>query len=119
MAKKDVQRDSVESAIAYIVIRRLMKKVDETSAYQMGLIDKNYKILRDPQNEDEELALSPLNLLVFQLRRVLGPAINRLLRFLYVNNWDDDKFLDLLLTRSLVSNRSNVKKVVDDLKKLR
>lgn len=117
MTKKNPQREDVESAVAYIVIRKLMRNLKDTSAYKLGLIDSRYKLIREPETEEEEDALSPLNLLVFQIKRVLGPGISRLFAFLYVNNSSEDKYLDSLLTRGMLKNRSDITKVINDLKR--
>lgn len=115
MRKKNPQRESVESAVAYIVIRKLMKDVKETDAYKLGLIDKRYNILREPKTEEEELALNPLNLLIFKLRQVLGPNISRLFRFLYLNNYDEDKYMDSLLVKGMLKSNSDIMRVVKEL----
>jgi|WetSurSiteA1Bulk_404760.scaffolds.fasta_scaffold121369_1 hypothetical protein len=115
--KRTPQQTDVESAVAYIVLRKLMKNVRDTDAFKLGLIDQNYKIIRQPENEIEQGALNPLNMLIFTLKRALGPNISKLFQFLYLNNYDEDKYMDSLLVRGMIKNRSDIVKVMNDLYK--
>lgn len=114
---KNPNKNEVESAIAYIVIRKLMIDVQKHKAYQLGLIDKQFNVIRDPKTDDETEELNPLNLLIFKIRNVLGPNISRLFKFLFLNNYSEDKYIDTLLVKSIISNRQDISRVVSELKK--
>ena len=114
---KNHNRSEVESAIAYIIIRKLMIDVKQHKAYQLGLIDKRFNVIRDPKNDDELDELNPLNLLIFKIRNVIGPNISLLFKFMFLNNYAEDKYIDTLLVKSVVSNRQDITRVVSELKK--
>jgi len=110
------KKDDVEMAVLYVVLSRLMKSAEDFEAYNMGLIDKNFKILRDPETDEEEDALSPLNLFIFTLKNAFGSRLMTLFRFLYLNNYKDDYVIDKLMTKGMISNRSEVQRIAKDLK---
>jgi hypothetical protein len=111
------KRQEVEMAVLYVVLSRLMMPADKFDAYDLGLIDKSFKILREPTNDVEEDAMSPLNVFVFTLKNAFGSKIMTLFKFLYLNNYKDDFVLDKLMTKSIISSRSEVKRIAKDLKK--
>ena len=113
----DNKKEDVELAVLYIILKRLMQKPEDFDAYDLGLIDKNFKILREPENDEEEEALSPLNVFIFTLRNAFGPRILTLFKFLYLNNYSEDYVLDKLMTKGIISSRSDVARMAKDLKR--
>jgi len=116
MANKK-KKDDVEMAVLYIVLSRLMKPATDFAAYDLGLIDNNFNILRDPETDEEEDALSPLNLFIFSLKNTFGSRLLTLFRFLYLNNYKDDYVMDKLMTKGMISSRSEVQRIAKDLKR--
>ena len=108
--------DEVEQSVLYVVLARLMKRVEDTDAYKLGLIDRKYKILREPETEEERRALSPLNLFIFQLKRSLGTRLIAMFRYLYLNNYDEDEVLNRLAIKGTIKSRVEVKKAMESVK---
>jgi hypothetical protein len=61
----------VDNAIAYKILHMLVKKFDETKAFELGLIDKSGNKLKDPVTDDEKNAYDLLDRLVFSLKRII------------------------------------------------
>ncbi len=113
----DKKRQDVEMAVLYVVLSRLMMPAEKFDAFKFGLIDKTFKIIKDPQTPEEEEAMSPLNVFIFTLKNAFGARIMTLFKFLYLNNYGDDYVLDKLMTKGIISSRAEVKRIASDLKK--
>jgi len=111
------KKQEVEMAVLYVVLSRLMMPAEKFDAYDLGLIDKAFKIIKEPSTSEEEEAMSPLNVFVFTLKKAFGSRILTLFKFLYLNNYGDDYVLDKLMTKGMISSRSEVKRIATDLKK--
>jgi hypothetical protein len=87
-----------------------------TKAYDIGLIDEKGNTIKEPENEDEEEALTVLDKLGFKIRRMLGSRISELSTFAYVKSIPG-KYQDLLSTNS-VEKKAMVKRVTKDIENL-
>ena len=66
-------KDSVEqSIIAGYLMNKLETPVEKTEAYKMGIINKNYKMIKKPETIEEKAAYSHLDQYVFNLKQMLG-----------------------------------------------
>ena len=64
----------VDNLIAYRILSMLVTPFDKTSAYRLGIIDEEGKILRkmaDLRTDEERNAYTYLHRLVFNLKRIL------------------------------------------------
>lgn len=50
----------------------LLKPFEQQKAFKLGLIDKEGKELREPSNEDEELAYTLLHKVCFELKKIMN-----------------------------------------------
>ena len=112
----DKKRQDVEMAVLYVVLSRLMMPAEKFEAYDLGLIDKTFKVIKEPITNEEIDAMSPLNVFIFTLKNAFGSRIMTLFRFLYLNNYRDDYVLDKLMTKGIISSRAEVKRIAKDLK---
>ena len=65
----------VDNLIAYRILSMLVTPFDKTSAYRLGIIDEEGKILRkmtDLRTDEERTAYTYLHRLVFNLKRILN-----------------------------------------------
>jgi hypothetical protein len=109
-------KDEKEMAILYIVLSRLMTEVKETDAYSLGLIDNKYKIIRDPETDEEHEALSPLWLFIFKLKRALGTRLLSLFKYMYLKNYTEDGVLSKISLIGAMKTRSEIKQVEREFK---
>tara|TARA_B110000503_G_C7143390_1_gene411874 strand:- start:839 stop:1318 length:480 start_codon:yes stop_codon:yes gene_type:complete len=65
----------VDNLIAYRILSMLVKPFDKTSAYKLGIIDNDGKVLKlskDLETDEEKSAYDYLHRLVFNLKRLLN-----------------------------------------------
>ena len=107
-----------ELAIVYVVLARLMKDAESTDAFKLGLIDKKYKVLRDPETDDEKFAMSPLWIFIFKIKRALGTRIISIFRYMYLKNFNEDEVINKLATLGSIKTRSEIKMMKRDMEKV-
>lgn len=110
--------EQINNVLSYVLVKKIMTRVNRTKAYKLGLVDFEGKTKRKPETTDEKSALSILDKYVFKLKRMLGPRINELSNFLYVNSLDSN-IEDFLTVKGGAQNKASVKRVSDDLIKLK
>ena len=58
-----------------LLLTELKKPFTEFDAYRLGLINENGNKLKEPITEEENMAMSPANRTLFQIKRFLGSKI--------------------------------------------
>ena len=109
-------RKNIDSILAYVLIKSIMTNPMTTDAYELGLIDEKGNIIKEPETEEEQEALTVLDKIGFKIRRMLGSRISELSSFVYVKSIPD-KYQDLLATNS-VEKKAMVKRVTKDINSL-
>jgi hypothetical protein len=113
-AEKNV---AAEEYAAYLIGKRLLTKPQDTEAFRLGLIDADGLIVREPENREEEAALTLLDKLALHLRKQLGTRVNRLRDFMSVYMGDEDKFGDKFVLKGGMEKRSQVQSLGNKLTK--
>ena len=72
------QRQKIDDILSYAVIKKLVTPVTKTQAYKLGLVDTKGKIIRNPETDEEEMALSIFDKFMFRLKNLLGSKISQL-----------------------------------------
>lgn len=62
-----------------IFLSRLTDVITETAAYKLGLINEEGMKIKNPQTAEEKAALTPLDMYIFKIRRMLGEEKIKLL----------------------------------------
>ena len=109
-------RKNIDSILSYILIKSIMTNPMSTKAYDLGLIDEKGNIIKEPETEDEQDALTVLDKIGFNIRRMLGSRISELSSFAYIKSIPG-KYQDLLSTNS-VEKKAMVKRVTKDIENL-
>lgn len=109
-------RKNIDSILSYILIKSIMTNPMSTKAYDLGLIDEKGNIIKEPETEDEQDALTVLDKIGFKIRRMLGSRISELSSFAYIKSIPG-KYQDLLSTNS-VEKKAMVKRVTKDIENL-
>ena len=73
---ENFKESATDTIIAWIIFRKLLRKAKDTDAFKLGLIDKNYKILKKPKTKAEKKAMSLLDKLLFRIQNLLGSKIS-------------------------------------------
>lgn len=115
--KSFANTEHLDMVLTYVLVQKLLTRINNTEAYKLGLIDNNGLVIRTPDTKEEEESLGMLDKFVFKLKRMLGPKMNQLSNFLYVNSLDND-ITKFLTVKGGVHNRASVKKVKSDVEKL-
>jgi len=115
MATRSRYYEENELAIVYVVLARLMKDAKSTDAFKLGLIDSKYKVLRDPETEDEKYAMSPLWIFIFKIKRALGTRVISIFRYMYLKNFNEDEVINKLATLGSIKTRSEIKMMKRDM----
>lgn len=109
--------ENLDNVIAFLVIKKLVTPIEKTDAYSLGLVDKQGKILRNPETDEEKYALTTLDKFMFKLKRLLGGKIMQLNNFLYLHTINSSLHRNLFV-RGNVEQRSEIKRVKQGLDKL-
>ena len=107
----------VDNVLAYVFVKKLIKPVTDSDAFKMKLIDKEGKIIKPPQTEEEERALSMFDRIVFKIKRLLGSRLAKLNAFIYLRSLDDD-FYDNLVVTGALSKKAAIRRMEKDIEQV-
>jgi len=62
---------AVDLILIYQFLKRLTTPFDKTEAFELGIIDKNGKKLKDPETKEEEEAYGYFDRLVFNIKKLI------------------------------------------------
>ncbi len=86
--EKELNESAIDLLALGVILKKLMTPVERTPAFKLGLIDKNYKKLKDPETREEKKAISILDKFVFKLKKILGPKVALFSTFLLLMDKD-------------------------------
>lgn len=109
--------EHLDMVLTYVLVQKLLTRINNTKAYELGLVDSQGLSIKPPETDEDEEALGMLDKFVFKLKRMLGPKMNQLSNFLYVNSLDND-ITKYLTVKGGVQNRASIKRVKLDVDKL-
>jgi len=75
---------TVDYMIIYSLARRFARKFEDWEAYKLGLIDKEGKVIRSPSSLKEKSALTPLDRVILQIKRLIPKRLWYLLTAAYI-----------------------------------
>lgn len=110
-------KSNIDSILTFILVKKLMTPITKTPAYKIGLVDTAGRVIKKPENEKEENALSIFDKFIFKLKRLLGARIGQLHKFLYIQTMNND-FYNKLIVRGSVESRAEIKRIKQDVSKL-
>ena len=116
---KHLQESATDTIIAWLIFRKLLRKAKDTDAFKLGLIDKNFKILKKPKTRAEKKAMSLLDKLIFRIQNLLGSKISLIaytgLMVSSVQQLADD---GELLMKEELENQVNLEETADKISEL-
>tara|TARA_R110001592_G_scaffold135262_4_gene351432 strand:- start:464 stop:889 length:426 start_codon:yes stop_codon:yes gene_type:complete len=107
----------LDEVLSYILVKKMLTRVNQTEAYKLGLVDDKGRTLKIADNDNEKSSLGLLDKFIFKLKRIIGPRINELSNFLYVNSFESD-IEKYLTVKGGVQNKAAIKRVTNDLNNL-
>lgn len=104
-----------------MLLSRLIKPIRDTEAYRLQLVDENGKRLREPVTDQEKAALTPLDVYMFRMRRLIGEDKCHILKSTVLldsaSNTVEEQF-DPVKYGEQVKLKLRVDSVVDELSKI-
>lgn len=69
---------TVDNVLVYVFLKALTTVPTRTTAYSLGLIDKDGRLIRQPKTKEENDSISNLDLLMFKMRKWLASRLQYL-----------------------------------------
>jgi len=108
-------KGDVDTIMSYILVKKLVTPIVRTDAYKMKLVNGAGKVIREPENDKENEALTLLDRIVFKLKRLLGSKLLNLNNFLYLQTISND-FYNKLVVRGTIKQRAEIQRIARDVK---
>ena len=108
------KKDNIDNVLSYILLKKLLLPINKTNAYDLELVDSTGKQIKEPETDEEKLAYSSLDKLIFKLKRELGGKLNRFNSFMYVKLFDDNFYTNMIISGSL-SKKGIIQKIKRDI----
>ncbi len=102
----------IDKALAFSLLYNLLKPFNKTDAFKLGLIDAKGNVIKKPETEDEQLALSIYNVVIFELKKILGNRISFLYKLLYCTQYNENDIIGkLVLSTTAVGQKTAVVRI--------
>lgn len=111
------QKENIDNILTYILIKKLVQPITKSEAYKLGLVNNAGRSIKKPETDEEKMAFSLLDRLIFKLKRLLGTKLINLNSFLYLNTLSND-FYNQLIVRGSVNQRAEIIRIRRDMEKL-
>lgn len=108
---------NLDSIITYILLKKLATPIVKSPAYLLELVNASGRIIKRPSTDEEKVALTILDEIVFWLKRQLGGKIAQLNSFLYTLT-SGNNFYNKLITVGSVEQRAEIIKIKKDVARL-
>jgi len=109
------QVKNIDMILTYLLLKKLTQPIVQSKAYKEGLVDASGSVLREPRSPIEEMAMTLLDKVVFQLKRLLGPRVIKLNKFLYLQTLNNN-FYNKLVVRGTIDQRAEILRIIKDMK---
>lgn len=118
MSEKDIENlEKIDKVMAYVLMRKFVVPIRQSKAFELGLIDREGKIIKSPETEEERRALTLVDRFLLKIKRMLGSKVAQLNAFMYTKSTQID--LDKsFINKGSVDKRAVVKRVKDDMIRL-
>lgn len=110
-------QSNIDSIITYILLKKLATPIIKSPAYLLGLVNQNGKVIKRPSTDEERVAFTILDEIIFWLKRNLGAKIAQLNTFLYTLT-SGNNFYNKLVTIGSVDQRAEIIRIKKDIARL-
>jgi hypothetical protein len=111
------QKENIDNILTYIFIKKLVTPIVRTPAFKFGLVNTAGKVIRNPATNDELMALTTLDRIIFKLKRLLGGKLLILNSFLYLATLNNDMYSKLIV-RGSINQRAEIQRIKKDIEKI-
>jgi hypothetical protein len=108
---------NLDSVITYVILKKLSTPIIKSPAYLLGLVNASGKKIKNVSTEEEKLALTVLDELIFWIKRSIGGKISSLNQFIYTSN-SGNNFYNKLQVIGNIDQRSEIIRIKKDLQRL-
>lgn len=110
---------TVDNVLVFVFLKALTTVPTRTSAYKLGLIDKEGRLIKKPMTKEEEDSISNLDLLMFKLRKWLQSKLQYLSTISWLSGTANDVRVQNYFSNTETPARTYmVKRVNADLERL-
>lgn len=109
--------DRINKVLAYIFTKKLVTPIKDSKAYKLGLIGRDGKLKKEPKTDEEKRVLSPLDILIFKIKKLMGSRLAQLNSFMYLKASEENVKNDIVV-KGGADKRAMVKRVQDDMMKM-
>lgn len=117
MATSDSKRETLDSVLTFIFLKKLMTPITKSNAFKMKIVDTTGRVIKEPETDDEKAALTLLDKFIFKMKRLLGSKLTQLNNFLFLQTLSND-FYNKLVVRGSVEQRAEIKRLEKDINKV-
>lgn len=106
----------IDNVLVFVFLKSITTIPTTTKAYNLGLIDRNGKLIRNPKTQEEHNAISNLDLLMFKLREWLRPKMYCLSSVNWIRGlYKDKRIQNYLLNSEIISKQYVVRRLNSEL----
>lgn len=110
---------AIDNILVFVLLKSLLTVPSTTTAFKMGLIDKDGNLIREPKTAAENDAISNLDLLIAQLRHWIRPHIQKLSAFSWIRATEGNtRVQNMLSNAETVSKRFTIMRANEELGKI-
>lgn len=67
-----MKKESVYNLLNLLIVKKISEPIVESLAYKLNLIDETGRVVKDAETIEEQSELSPLNIYLFKLKKLVG-----------------------------------------------
>lgn len=109
----------IDNVLVYIFLKSLLTVPSSTKAYKLGLIDNDGNLKRAPKTDEENDAISNLDLLMAKLRKWLSPHLQKMSALTWTRSaGGQDRVQNALTNASMLVRRAYVLRANNELYKI-
>lgn len=110
---------SIDNVLVYVFLKSILTVPTSTDAFRLGLIDKDGNLQREPMTDEENAAISNLDLLMAKIRTWLRPHLQKLSSMTWTKSvGGKDRIQNALSNADMVAKRAYVIRCNNELDKV-
>jgi hypothetical protein len=108
---------NLDAIITWIFLKKMCSPIVKTPAYLLGIVNASGKKIKNPSTEEEKIAYTTLDEIIYWIKRNLGGKISVLNQFLYTIT-SGNSFYNKLLAVGNVETRAEIIRIKKDISRL-
>jgi hypothetical protein len=108
---------NLDAIITYIFLKKMCTPIIKSPAYLLGIVNASGKKIKNPSTEEERIAYTTLDEIIFYIKRNLGGKIANFNSFLYTIT-SGNAFYNKLVAIGNVETRAEIIRIKKDIARL-